>query len=105
MWPSSISDSLAVYTFRMVGSQPWLYCISGFNNSRTVGQIRICTPYMTVYLMWFLPRIRYIHGAGQPYKYDMTHVHICMLLQMRPPPRMCTCLCVCVCVCARVFEC
>ena len=38
-----------------------------------VGQNRIYTPYMTVYLVISLPKIPYvpyIYGSGQPYVYD-----------------------------------
>jgi len=34
-----------------------------------VGQNRIYTPYMTVYLVVFLPKIPYIYGSGQLYLY------------------------------------
>ena len=39
-----------------------------------VGQNRIYTPYMTVYLVISLPKLPYMHGicmygSGQPYKY------------------------------------
>ena len=43
-----------------------------------VGQDRMYTPYMTVYLVNSLPQIPYIHRSGQPYVYPFK---LCLQLQ------------------------
>jgi len=46
-----------------------------------VGQYRIYTPYMTVYLVTFLPKTLYIHRiltAGQPNVFTFTPTHFCV---------------------------
>jgi len=94
-----------------------------------VGQNRIYTPYMTVYLVIFLPNYRiyteYIF-FGQPYACDYSrrasvsgiasnehtllhhiivtidlfvYVSVCVCACVRVCVRVCVCLCVCVCVC------
>jgi hypothetical protein len=56
-----------------------------------VGQNRIYTPHVTVYLVFFLPELPYIHriymyGFGPPYTFLNHHQHVCILERARTPP-------------------
>jgi len=54
-----------------VSKKMYTLCIHGsgqptLGNIHRVGQNRICTPYMTVYLVISPPKIPYVYGSGQP---------------------------------------
>ena len=66
----------AIHSFKTLHTSD-NYAHDRFSTSHThiyrVGQNRIYTPYMTVYLVLSLPKIPYIYGSSQPYIY--THIH------------------------------
>ena len=60
LWPCATTCTCLGHRFSLWwGVFTWWECLRGF--ICRVGQNRICTPYMTVYLVIFLPKIPYIH--------------------------------------------